>query len=84
MNPSLTSYLLCIGFKKMFRKSLKILNKQDPNFSVYFIGAMVCVPLPTVVCVCGVCVCGGGGWVCVCVCVLFFIFSTLVHKVNEA
>ena len=41
-------YLLCTGFKKMFRKLLKILNQQDPNFfSVCFIGAMVCVPLPT-------------------------------------
>ena len=41
------SYLLCIGFKKMFRKLLKIMNQQDPNFFfVCFIGAMVSVPLP--------------------------------------
>ena len=48
MNLYLASYLLYIGFKKMFRKLLKILNQQDPNlFSVCFIGAMVGVPLPT-------------------------------------
>ena len=48
MNLYLASYVLCIGIKKMFRKLLKILNQQDPNFfSVCFIRAMVCVPLPT-------------------------------------
>ena len=46
MNLYLASYLLCIGFKKMFRKLLKILNQQDPPFFC-FIGAMVGVPLPT-------------------------------------
>ena len=32
MNLYLASYLLRIGFKNMFRKLLKILNQQDPNF----------------------------------------------------
>ena len=42
---------MCNGIKKMFRKLLKILNQQDPNFfSVCFIRAMVCVPLPTFFC----------------------------------
>ena len=36
MNLYLASYLLCIGFKKMFRKLLKILNQQDPNFFCLF------------------------------------------------
>ena len=31
MNLYLASYLLCFGFKKMFRKLLKILNQQNPN-----------------------------------------------------
>ena len=35
MNLYLASYLLCIGFKKMFRKLLKILNQQDPNFVLF-------------------------------------------------
>ena len=30
-----TSYVLCIGIKKMFRKLLKILNQQDPNFFLF-------------------------------------------------
>ena len=48
MNLYLASYVLCIGIKKMFRKLSKILNQQDPNFfSVCFIRAMVCLPLPT-------------------------------------
>ena len=33
--PFLASYLLCTGFKKMFRKLLKILNQQDPNFFLF-------------------------------------------------
>ena len=32
---TLASYLLCIGIKKMFRKLLKILNQQDPNFFLF-------------------------------------------------
>ena len=27
--------VLCIGIKKMFRKLLKILNQQDPNFFLF-------------------------------------------------
>ena len=39
MNGYLASYVLPIGFKKMFRKWLKILNQQmqeDPNFFCFF------------------------------------------------
>ena len=35
MNLYLASYALCIGIKKMFRKLLKILNQQDPNFFLF-------------------------------------------------
>ena len=35
MNLYLASYVLCIGIKKMFRKLLKILNQQDPNFFLF-------------------------------------------------
>ena len=35
MNLYLASYLLCTGFKKMFRKLLKILNQQDPKFFLF-------------------------------------------------
>ena len=35
MNLYLASYLLCIGFKKMFRKLFEILNQQDPNFFLF-------------------------------------------------
>ena len=35
MNLYLASYLLYIGFKKMFRKFLKILNQRDPNFFLF-------------------------------------------------
>ena len=35
MNLYLASYELCIGIKKMFRKLLKILNQQDPNFFLF-------------------------------------------------
>ena len=35
MNLYLASYVLCIGIKKMFRKLLKILNQQDPNFYLF-------------------------------------------------
>ena len=35
MNLYLASYVLYIGIKKMFRKLLKILNQQDPNFFLF-------------------------------------------------
>ena len=35
MNLYLASYVLCIGIKEMFRKLLKILNQQDPNFFLF-------------------------------------------------
>ena len=41
MNLYLASYLLCIGFKKMFRKLLKILNQQDPNFFLFVLLLLV-------------------------------------------
>ena len=47
MNLYLASYVLCIGIKKMFRKLLKILNQQDPNFFLFVLLHMVGVPLPT-------------------------------------
>ena len=37
MNLYLASYVLCIGIKKMFRKLLKILNQQDPNFFLFYL-----------------------------------------------
>ena len=51
MNIYLASYVLCIGIKKMFRKLLKIIKNTEPAgpklFSICFVRAMVCVPLPT-------------------------------------
>ena len=48
MNLYLASYLLCTGFKKMFKKNIKNTESTGPKvFSVCFIGAMVGVPLPT-------------------------------------
>ena len=45
---NLTARCAIIGFKKMFRKLLKNTEPTGPKlFSVCFIGAMVCVPLPT-------------------------------------
>ena len=35
MNLYLASYLLCIGFKKMFEKIFKLLNQQAPNFFLF-------------------------------------------------
>ena len=35
MNLYMASYLLCIDFKEKFRKLLKILNQQDPNFFLF-------------------------------------------------
>ena len=32
----LTSYVLYIGIKKMFRKLLKVLNQQEPNFFLFY------------------------------------------------
>ena len=47
MNIYLASYLLCIGIKKMFKKFLNTEPTGPKLFSVCFIRAMVCVPLPT-------------------------------------
>ena len=33
-------YVLCIGITKMFRKLLKILNQQDPNFFLFVLLAL--------------------------------------------
>ena len=35
LHEPLSGLLLCIGIKKMFRKLLKILNQQDPNFFLF-------------------------------------------------
>ena len=35
MDLYLASYVLYIDIKKMFRKLLKILNQQDPNFFLF-------------------------------------------------
>ena len=47
MNLYLSSYVLCIGIKKMFRKLLKILNQQGPKFFLFVLLELWFVPLPT-------------------------------------